>query len=95
MHPDDIVRLSTANNSQEAYMLRQALEEAGIQSRVVGDLLDAGIGDVPGIRAEVWVHRNDVERARAILSKHEHLPAPPPEANVEPEDDEDYGEPEA
>jgi hypothetical protein len=96
MHPDDIVRLSTANNPQEAYLLRQALEEAGIQSQVVGDYLEVGVGDVPGMRPEVWVHRNDAERAQAILSKHEHPPAAPPEANAEPEeeDDEDYGQPE-
>ena len=86
MHPDDIVRLATASNAMEATLWRQALEEEGIQCRVVGDYLDAGIGDVPGIRPEVWVHRDDAERARRILESHEHKPTPPPEANPEPED---------
>ena len=87
MHPDDIVRLATASNPAEATLWQQALEEEGIQSRVVGDYLEAGIGDVPGIRPEVWVHRNDAERARKILESHEHPPAAPPEANPEPEDE--------
>lgn len=87
MHPDDIVRLASASNPQEAYMWQQALEEAGIQSRVVGDYLDAGIGDISGIRPEIWVHRPDAERARALLAAHEHPPAAPPEANPEPEEE--------
>ena len=87
MHPDDIVRLASATNPQEAYLWQQALEEEGIQSRVVGDMLDAGLGDVPGIRPEVWVHRDDFDRARKILQAHERPPAAPPEANPEPEDE--------
>jgi ABC-type taurine transport system substrate-binding protein len=92
MNPDDVVCLAKASNPQEAYVWRQALEEEGIQSRVVGDYLDAGVGDVSGIRPEVWVHRNDFDRARALLESHEHPPAAPPEANPEP--DEDFGTPE-
>jgi hypothetical protein len=89
MHPDDIVRLATAGNPQEAYLWQQALEEEGIQARVVGDMLDAGLGDVGGIRPEVWVHRNDADRARALLDEHVRRPMPPPEANPEPEDEMD------
>ena len=32
--------------------------------------LDAGFGDIPGMRAELWVHQNDVRRAQEILSRH-------------------------
>jgi hypothetical protein len=92
MHPDDIVRLATASNPAEATLWQQALEEEGIQSRVVGDYLEAGIGDVPGIRPEVWVHRDDAERARRILASHERPPNAPPEANPEPEGEEDEAE---
>jgi len=94
MHPDDIVRVGTASNPQQAYLWQQALAEEGIQARVVGDYLGAGVGDVPGIQPEVWVHRNDADRARALLAEHEHPPAAPPEANPEP-DDEDEDEKEA
>jgi hypothetical protein len=64
---DDIVRLVTATNPAQAHIWEQALREAGIQCRVVGDYLDAGLGDIPGVRAELWVHRDDVARAEAVL----------------------------
>lgn len=73
MQSDDIVRLTTANNPQDAHVIQQALEEAGIRARTVGDYLDSGLGDVPGIQAEVWVHRDDLERAEALLADHRKL----------------------
>jgi hypothetical protein len=66
---DDIVRLVTATNPAQAHIWEQALRDAGIQCRVVGDYLDAGVGDIPGVRAEVWVHRDDVARAEAVLKE--------------------------
>jgi hypothetical protein len=38
---------------------------------VLGDYLDAGVGDIPGIEAEVWVEAADLERAEAILRQHQ------------------------
>jgi hypothetical protein len=69
--PDDIVRLATAMNPVQAHIWEQALQAEGIQCKVVGDFLDAGIGDIAGFRAEVWVHRNDLARAEAILKQGE------------------------
>ena len=65
--PHDVVRLVTAPNPPMAHIWQQALAAEGIQSRVVGDYLDAGIGDVPGMTAELWVHRDDLAAAEAIL----------------------------
>ena len=70
MQGDDIVRLATAGNRAEADVWRQALEEEGIACKVVGDFLQAGFIDAPGVRPEVWVHRNDLERASALLEAH-------------------------
>ena len=70
-NPDDVVRLATAQNPMQAHLWEQALRQAGIRCKVVGDYLDAGIGDIPGIRAEVWVHRDDLTRAEAILAERE------------------------
>ena len=70
MQGDDIVRLATAGNRAEADVWRQALEEEGIACKVVGDYLEAGFLDAPGVRPEVWVHRNDLERAAAVLEAH-------------------------
>ncbi len=76
MQGEDIVRVATASNPVEAYVWKQALEEEGIPCKVVGDLLEAGIGDVGGIRPEVWVRRTDLERAGAFLEAHMNREAP-------------------
>jgi hypothetical protein len=67
--PHDVVRLITAPNPALAHIWEQALRDEGIHCKVVGDFLDAGIGDVPGASAELWVHRDDVERATAVLRR--------------------------
>jgi hypothetical protein len=64
---DDIVRLATADNPFEAHVWERALKGAGIRCRVVGDYLDASFGDLPGLKAELWVHREDAARAEAVL----------------------------
>jgi hypothetical protein len=66
-NPHDVARLTTAANPVEAHVIEQALEAEGISSKVVGDYLDAGIGDIPGVRAEVWVHQDDLSAAEAVL----------------------------
>jgi hypothetical protein len=68
---DDIVRVATADTPVQAHIWQQALRDEGIESHVVGDYLDAGLGDIPGMKAELWVHRNDVERALAMLQRGE------------------------
>jgi hypothetical protein len=62
-----IVRLATAANPLEAHVWEQALKAEGIQCQVVGDYLDAGIGDVPGMRPEIWVRQDDLAAAEAVL----------------------------
>jgi hypothetical protein len=68
---DDLVRLATAANPFQAHIWQQALEEEGIRCRVTGDYLDAGLGDIPGLMAEVWVDRADLARAEKILREHQ------------------------
>lgn len=65
--PNDVVRLTTTRTPAQAHIIEQALRDEGIESRVVGDYLDAGIGDISGIMAEVWIHAQDRERAEEIL----------------------------
>jgi hypothetical protein len=66
----DIVRLATADTPVQAHIWQQALGEEGIESHVVGDFLDIGLGNIPGMKAELWVHRDDVDRAVAVLRQH-------------------------
>jgi hypothetical protein len=68
-NPEAIVRLVTAPNPPEAHIWQQALREEGIESQVVGDYLDAGVGDIPGVNVELWVHRDDVPRATEVLKR--------------------------
>ena len=85
MQKDDVVRLVTASNPQEAHVWQQALAEEGIRAEVVGDYLDSGLGDVPGFRPELWVHRDDAARAEAVLREHQKQHAP------DEDEDEDGG----
>jgi hypothetical protein len=73
---DDVVPLATASNPAQAHIWQQVLQNEGIQSNVVGDYLDAGLGDIPGMRAELWVHRDDVDRALDILRNSKAPPEP-------------------
>jgi Putative prokaryotic signal transducing protein len=70
---EDIVRLATAANPVQAHIWEQALKEEGIRCKVVGDLLDAGLGDIPGVSPELWVHRHDLARAEEILRQGEQV----------------------
>ena len=71
MQKDDVVRLATASNPPEAHLWQQALADEGIRSQVVGDYLEVGVGNTPGLRPELWVHRDDAARAEAILREHQ------------------------
>jgi Putative prokaryotic signal transducing protein len=63
----DLVRLAAAANPFLAHIWEQALQREGIRCQVLGDYLDAGFGDIPGMMAEVWVEPADLARAEAIL----------------------------
>jgi hypothetical protein len=65
---EGIVRLVTASSPQEAHLWRQALEHEGIRCRVVGEYLGSFGVVYPGHPVpELWVHKEDAERAQAIL----------------------------
>lgn len=67
--PNEVVRLVTAPNPAQAHIWEQALRDNGIECKVVGDYMDAGIGDIPGMRAELWIHRDDLAAAEEILRR--------------------------
>jgi hypothetical protein len=70
----DVVRVATAAHPMQAHAMEQALRAEGIYCKVVGDFLDAGLGDIPGLQAEVWVKKKDLARAQALLQEHTGLP---------------------
>jgi hypothetical protein len=74
---DQIVSLSRAPNPAMAHIWENALQQEGIDCRVVGDFLDAGIGDISGVQPEIWIRRQDVTQAQAVLGHVQSLdPAP-------------------
>jgi hypothetical protein len=46
---------------------------------VLGDYLEAGIGSIPGMWAEVWVEAADSARAEAVLRRHRDRPEKAPQ----------------
>ena len=67
---DDVVRLATAHDPQEAHLWRQALEGQGICCRGVGEFLGSFGVAPPGYPVpEIWVRRHDVGRARQLLEE--------------------------
>ena len=36
---------------------------------MVGDYLDAGIGDISGMLPEIWVRGDDLKRAKKVLER--------------------------
>jgi hypothetical protein len=65
-----IVEFCSAANAVEAYIIRALLEEAGIQARVVGDLLGNAAGMLPlgeTLAPRIWVRECDAAYAREII----------------------------
>ncbi len=75
MNEDEVVRAITTTNYVQAHIWEQALRDAGIRCKVVGDELMAGLGGIPGVPAEIWVHKDDLDRAKAVLEEVKAAPA--------------------
>ena len=65
-HPDEIVKVASGSLI-EVELWQTTLTEAGIESRVVGTELTAGLGSALPGSIELWVHQGDVERATAAI----------------------------
>ncbi len=95
MQGEDVVRLATGLNPAEVQIYKEALEDEGIRCEVVGTFLDAGLGDIPGLRSEVWVRQADLARAGAVVEALQKKFAATAEREIENEadgsEDEDGG----
>jgi hypothetical protein len=69
LDPDEVVRLATAPNPVVAHVWADALQAEGIRARVLGDYLEASLGDLSGTLPEIWVRRGDVPRAEEVLRR--------------------------
>ena len=67
--PQEVVRVYSGPLFEvEAY--QQVLKEAGIESKVVGTDLSAGLGSALPATIELWVHQGDGDRAIAAIKYH-------------------------
>jgi len=77
-----------AANSLEAYMIRNLLDQAGLQARVEGEYLQGGVGELPaGGLVRVLVADRDAEAARSVIAEwdaRQERTEPPPRSRVSP-----------
>jgi len=81
LEDSELREVYSADNIQEAHLVRAALEEAGIEAHVVGDHLQNAMGDLPAvaIAPRVWVRRENLEQGRKMIAEHQsrrHRPTP-------------------
>ena len=68
--PNDVVRVA-AGDMVVIELYKQALVDEGIDARVLGESLEASFGTAIPRSVELWVHRSDVPRARAVIRQME------------------------
>ena len=80
---EEIARVGTVSNPQEAQLWRQILEENGIRCQVVGEHLEQLFGAIPPTYPEVWVHRSELERARKVIDEYRRSTGPCDETDAD------------
>lgn len=66
-----VVEVYSAQTAADAHVVKNALEGAGIEARVVGDALQSGMGYPPWevVTPRVWVRARDELRARESIAR--------------------------
>jgi hypothetical protein len=64
--PNELVQVA-AGDLVRIEVYQRALADAGIESRVVGEDLGAGIGSALPASIELWARRTDADRAAAAI----------------------------
>lgn len=68
-----LVTIGEFESSFDAELAKLALDNAGIQSAVLGDNLPVNLPEIEAFRIELQVFEDDVERAKEILAQQEPL----------------------
>ena len=74
----DLKKLCSAASLPDAHLIRNLLEQAGIEAHVLNENAQGGVGQLPVTEAcpQIWLaNEHDLERARQILETFEHMPA--------------------
>ncbi len=68
--PNDVVKVASAGHVViELY--RNELAAEGIESKVLGESLEASFGTAIHGSVELWTHRSDADRAAAVIAQME------------------------
>jgi hypothetical protein len=70
----NVVEVYWAKDAPHAHLVKTALQKAGIPAEVVGEMLQAAVGDLPwgpSTSPRVWVAKQDEARARAVIAEWE------------------------
>lgn len=81
--PNDLVPVR-AGSLTEIQLWHDRLRAVGIESRVVGDNLTAGLGTVLPGSVELWVHRADAVAAEAAIARDDEYHRREPESHPIP-----------
>ena len=76
--PAKLKKLYSAVSLPDAHLIRNLLEQAGIEAHVLNENAQGGVGQLPVMEAcpQIWIaDERDLERARQILEAFEHMPA--------------------
>ena len=76
--PANLKKLFSAASLPDAHLIRNLLEQAGIEAHVLNANAQGGVGQLPVMEAcpQIWIaDERDVERARRIVEAFEHMPA--------------------
>jgi hypothetical protein len=71
-------KLYSAASLPDAHLIRNLLDQAGIEAHVFNENAQGGVGQLPVMEAypQIWIaHEGDLQRARQILEAFEHMPA--------------------
>ena len=71
MDAEGVVEVYWAADAPQAHLVKTVLKKAGIDARVVGEMLQAALGELPmgpATSPRIWVPRKDEARARAIIA---------------------------
>jgi putative signal transducing protein len=73
MATNDPVEVYAAKDITEAQFVRNILENAGIESTIVGEALGTALGDLPAFHAapRIWVCPEDANRARLLVEDYQ------------------------
>lgn len=67
-------KIYSAGNIQDAYLVQGLLNEAGIETRILNEFAQGGVGEIPFTQAypEIWlINESDIKKANKLLSHFE------------------------